>query len=38
MPFKKLKSGKFRSPSGKQLSAKQVRAYYANHKKSKKKK
>ena len=37
MPFKKLKNGKFRSPSGKQLSAKQVRAYYA-HKKAKKKK
>ena len=37
MPFKKLKNGKFRSPSGRQLSAKQVRAYYA-HKKAKKKK
>ena len=37
MPFKKLKNGKFKTPSGKQLSAKQVRAYYA-HRKAKKKK
>jgi len=36
MPFKKLKSGKFKGPSGKVWSAKQVRAYYARKKGKKK--
>jgi len=29
MPFKKTKSGKYRSPSGKLMSLGQVKAYYA---------
>lgn len=29
MPFKKLKNGKFKSPSGRTMTAAQVRAYYA---------
>ena len=29
MPFKKVKGGKYRSPSGRTYTARQVRAYYA---------
>ena len=29
MPFKKLKSGKYRGPSGKIFTAKQVKLYYS---------
>ena len=35
MPFKKIGSNKFRSPSGKVMSGKQVKAYYARYPKSK---
>lgn len=35
MPFKKTKSGKYKSPSGKGYTKRQVKAYYA--KKSRKK-
>ena len=37
MPYKKTKSGKYKSPSGKMKTKKQVRAYYVK-KKSKKSK
>jgi hypothetical protein len=33
MPFKKVGKDKFKSPSGKIYTAKQVRAYYAKRKK-----
>ena len=36
MPFKKTKSGKYKSPSGKTYTAKQVKRYYASKQKSKK--
>ena len=32
MPYKKQKSGKYKSPSGKKMSKKQVQAYYAKKK------
>lgn len=41
MPFKKLKNGKYQSPSGRVMTKEQVQAYYAsqgNKKKSGKKK
>lgn len=41
MPFKKTKSGKYKSPSGKQYTKNQVQAYYATDwfkKKTRKKK
>ena len=36
MPYKKTKGGKYKSPSGKKMSKKQVRAYYASKKRRKK--
>jgi len=33
MPFKKIGPNKFKSPSGKVMSLKQVQAYYAKYKK-----
>jgi|TARA_R100001594_G_scaffold108951_1_gene143708 penicillin V acylase-like amidase (Ntn superfamily) len=36
MPFKKMKNGKFKSPGGRTLSARQVRAYYAQKRAKKK--
>ncbi len=33
MPFKKVGKNKFRSPSGRILTGKQVRAYYASQRK-----
>ena len=33
MPFKKVGKNKFRSPSGRTLTGKQVRAYYARQRK-----
>ena len=36
MPYKKKKSGQYRSPSGKKMSKKQVQAYYAKKKKGRK--
>ncbi len=33
MPFKKVGKNKFRSPSGRILTGKQVRAYYARQRK-----
>ncbi len=38
MPFKKVGKDKWKSPSGKKMSGKQVRAYYAKVNGSKKKK
>jgi len=35
MPFKKQKSGKYKSPSGRAYTKKQVAAYYAKKKKKK---
>jgi len=35
MPYKKSKSGKYRSPSGKKMSKKQVQAYYAKKRRRK---
>jgi hypothetical protein len=35
MPFKKMRNGKYRSPSGRVLTGAQVRAYYAKKKRSK---
>ena len=35
MPYKKTKSGKYSSPSGKKMSKKQVQAYYAKKKRRK---
>ncbi len=35
MPFKKMANGKYRSPSGRVMTAAQVRAYYAKKKKPK---
>jgi len=35
MPYTKQKSGKFKSPSGKKMSKKQVQAYYAKKKRRK---
>jgi len=37
MPFKKLKSGKYKSPSGRILSKKQLTAYYARQRAKRKK-
>jgi len=39
MPFKKMKSGKYKSPSGRTMTLSQVKAYYAKNsaKKGKKK-
>jgi hypothetical protein len=31
MPFRKLSNGRYKSPSGRTYSAKQVRAYYATN-------
>jgi len=31
MPFKKTKSGKYRSPSGRLMTLGRVKAYYAKH-------
>ena len=36
MPYKKTKSGKYKSPSGKRKTKKQVKAYYAKKRKGKK--
>lgn len=36
MPYTKQKSGKFKSPSGKKMSKKQVNAYYGKKKKRRK--
>ena len=33
MPFKKTKGGKYKSPSGRKMTKKQVQAYYAKKKK-----
>lgn len=33
MPYKKTKGGKYKSPSGKKMTEKQVKAYYAKKKK-----
>tara|TARA_Y100001963_G_scaffold107886_1_gene149146 strand:+ start:60 stop:173 length:114 start_codon:yes stop_codon:yes gene_type:complete len=33
MPYKKTKSGKYKSPKGKKLTKKQVKGYYASKKK-----
>lgn len=38
MPFKKMKSGKYKSPSGKVMTEKQVKAYYTKKTKKSKKK
>jgi len=38
MPFKKKKSGKYESPSGKEMTREQVKAYYAKKDEEKKKK
>jgi len=38
MPFKKLKSGKYKSPGGRILSKKQLMAYYARQRAKGKKK
>jgi len=35
MPFKKTKGGKYKSPSGRKMTKKQVKAYYAKKKKKK---
>ena len=35
MPYKKKKSGGYKSPSGKKMTKKQVRAYYASKKRRK---
>jgi len=35
MPYKKKKSDKYRSPSGKKMSKKQVQAYYAKKRRRK---
>jgi len=35
MPYNKTKSGKYKSPSGKKMSKKQVQAYYAKKKRRK---
>ena len=36
MPYTKSKRGKYKSPSGKKMSKKQVNAYYAKKKKGRK--
>jgi len=35
MPYKKSKSGKYKSPLGKKMSKKQVQAYYAKKRRRK---
>lgn len=35
MPFRKLKNGKYKSPSGKTYTGAQVKAYYAKKRKGK---
>lgn len=34
MPFKKTTGGKYKSPSGRKMTKKQVKAYYAKKKKN----